>query len=395
MKRPLEGIRVLDLTQAYSGPFCTMNLADHGAEVIKIETPGKGDQTRSWGPMENDYSGYYAYINRNKKGVTLNLKSEEGKKIFTELLKTADVVCENYKVGVLERLGFSYEKMKEINPRIIYGSISGFGLTGDLAPRPAYDIVAQAMSGMMSVTGFADGPPCKIGPSVGDNYTGAYLCMGILMALYEREKTGEGRRIDVAMMDTLFSVMENFVVEYTIAGKTPHRAGNQDPSIAPFDSFHAKDGDFVMGCGTDKMYAALCGAMGREELITDPRFVTNLDRCDNYGELKPMIEEWTTTKTVKELEEIISGLAIPFGEILTIPQTAEHPQTKERNMLWDVYQPGMDRNIRIPGTPIKIHGEADEAQKAAPLLGEDNAQIYCQLGYSEADLAALAEKGAI
>lgn len=395
MKRPLEGIRVLDLTQAYSGPFCTMNLADHGAEVIKIETPGKGDQTRNWGPMENNYSGYYAYINRNKKGVTLNLKSEEGKKIFTELLKTADVVCENYKVGVLERLGFSYEVMKEINPRIIYGSISGFGLTGDLAPRPAYDIVAQAMSGMMSVTGFSDGPPCKIGPSVGDNYTGAYLCMGILMALYEREKTGVGRRIDVAMMDTLFSVMENFVVEYTIAGKTPHRAGNQDPSIAPFDSFHAKDGDFVMGCGTDKMYAALCGAMGREDLVTDPRFVTNLDRCDNYSELKPMIEEWTTTKTVKELEVIISGLAIPFGEILTIPQTAEHPQTKERNMLWDVYQPGMERTIRIPGTPIKIHGEADEAQKAAPILGEDNASIYGQLGYSEADLAALIEKGTI
>ena len=213
MKQPLEGIRVLDLTQAYSGPFCTMNLADHGAEVIKIETPEKGDQTRGWGPMENGYSGYYAYINRNKKGITLNLKTEGGKQIFTELLKTADVVCENYKVGVLERLGFSYEKMKAINPRIIYGSISGFGLSGDLASRPAYDIVAQAMSGMMSVTGFPDGAPCKIGPSIGDNYTGAYLCMGVLMALYEREKTGTGRRIDVAMMDTLFSVMENFVVE--------------------------------------------------------------------------------------------------------------------------------------------------------------------------------------
>lgn len=231
MNRPLEGIRVLDLTQAYSGPFCTMNLADHGAEVIKIERPGSGDQTRGWGPMKNDYSGYYAYINRNKKGITLNLASEEGKKIFRELVKTADVVCENYKVGVLEKLGFSYDVLKEINPRIIYGSISGFGLEGPLASRPCYDIVAQAMSGMMSVTGFADGPPCKIGPSIADNYSGAYLCMGILMALYEREKTGVGRRLDVAMVDTLFSVMENFVVEYTIAGETPHRAGNQDRSL--------------------------------------------------------------------------------------------------------------------------------------------------------------------
>ena len=396
MRRPLEGIRVLDLTQAYSGPFCTMNLADHGAEVIKIETPNGGDQTRAWGPLANDYSGYFAYINRNKKGMTLNLKSEEGKKIFTELLKTADVVCENYKVGVLERLGFSYEVMKEINPRIIYGSISGHGLTGDLATRPAYDIVAQAMSGMMSVTGFQDGPPCKIGPSVGDNYSGAYLCMGILMALYEREQTGVGRRIDVAMVDTLFSVMENFVMEYTIDGKTPHRAGNQDPSIAPFDSFHAKDGDFVMGCGTNKMFAQLCGAMGREELIEDPRFVTNVARCENYlTDLKPIIEEWTTTKTVAEMEEIITGLKIPFGQILTIPEVAEHPQTKERNMLWNVYQPGMDREIRIPGTPVKIHGEEDVCQKAAPLLGEDNTAILTSLGYSEEQVAELKANGVL
>lgn len=396
MRRPLEGIRVLDLTQAYSGPFCTMNLADHGAEVIKIETPNGGDQTRAWGPLANDYSGYFAYINRNKKGMTLNLKSEEGKKIFTELLKTADVVCENYKVGVLERLGFSYDVMKEINPRIIYGSISGHGLTGDLATRPAYDIVAQAMSGMMSVTGFQDGPPCKIGPSVGDNYSGAYLCMGILMALYEREQTGVGRRIDVAMVDTLFSVMENFVVEYTIDGKTPHRAGNQDPSIAPFDSFHAKDGDFVMGCGTNKMFAQLCGAMGREELIEDPRFVTNVARCENYLDaLKPIIEEWTTTKTVAEMEEIITGLKIPFGQILTIPEVAEHPQTKERNMLWNVYQPGMDREIRIPGTPVKIHGEEDVCQKAAPLLGEDNTAILTSLGYTEEQVAELKANGVL
>lgn len=397
MKRPLEGIRVLDLTQAYSGPFCTMNLADHGAEVIKIERPGSGDQTRAWGPMENDFSGYYAYINRNKKGITLNLASEEGKKIFTELVKTADVVCENYKVGVLEKLGFSYDVLKEINPRIIYGSISGFGLTGDLASRPCYDIVAQAMSGMMSVTGFADGPPCKIGPSVGDSYTGAYLCMGVLMALYEREKTGVGRRIDVAMVDTLYSTMENFVVEYTIAGKHPHRAGNQDPSIAPFDSFHAKDADFVMGCGTDRMFAGLCKAMNREDLINDPRFVTNLDRCDNYlKDLKPVIEEWTQTKTVAELEEIICGLSIPFGPILTIPEISDHPLIKERNMLWDVYQPGMNKTIRIPGSPIKIHGEEDNAQKGSPILGEDNAAIYKEvLGLSDEKIKELEEQNVI
>ena len=397
MKRPLEGIRVLDLTQAYSGPFCTMNLADHGAEVIKIERPGVGDQTRNWGPMENDFSGYYAYINRNKKGITLDLSSLEGKKLFAELVRTADVVCENYKVGVLEKLGFSYEVLKEINPRIIYGSISGFGLTGELSSRPCYDIVAQAMSGMMSVTGFADGPPCKIGPSVGDSYTGAYLCMGVLMALYEREKTGVGRRIDIAMVDTLFSTMENFVVEYTIAGKHPHRAGNQDPSIAPFDSFRAKDADFVMGCGTDRMFAGLCKAMGREDLIDDPRFKTNLSRCDNYlKDLKPIIEAWTQTKTVAELEEIICSLSIPFGPILTIAEISDHPLIQERNMLWEVHQAGMDRTIRIPGSPIKIHGEADQPQKGAPILGEDNAAVYQEiLGLSAEEIKALEEKNVI
>lgn len=393
MRKPLEGIRVLDLTQAYSGPFCTMNLADHGAEVIKIERPGTGDQTRAWGPFKNDFSGYYAYINRNKKGITLDLGKEEGKEVFRKLLKTADVVCENYRVGVLEKLGFSYEEMKKINPGIIYGSISGYGLEGPYAKRPAYDIVAQAMSGMMSVTGFPDGPPCKIGPSVGDNYTGAYLCMGILMALYQREKTGEGQRLDVSMIDTLYSVMENFVVEYTIDGKTPHRAGNQDPSIAPFDSFRAKDGDFVMGCGTNKMFAALCGAMGREELITNPLYDTNVHRCENYlPDLKKIIEEWSMTKTVDELEEIIVGIGIPFGNILNIPQITEHPIMKQRNMLWEVEQPGMNAKIRIPGSPIKMHGKPDEITKPAPQLGEDNDVILKELvGLNEEQIKKLKE----
>ncbi|MBR3296392.1 MAG: CoA transferase [Firmicutes bacterium] len=394
--RPLEGIRVLDLTQAYSGPFCTFNLADHGAEVIKIELPGAGDQTRGWGPMKNDYSGYYSYVNRNKRGMTLNLKTDEGKEIFTRLLKTADVVCENYKVGVMERLGFSYEKMKEINPRIIYGSISGFGLTGPLANRPAYDIVAQAMSGMMSITGFPDSPPTKIGPSMGDNYSGAFLCIGILMALYKREKTGEGSRIDISMMDALFSVMENLVVDYTVTGEIPMRAGNADPSITPFDSFHAKDGDFVMGCGTDKMFVEFCDAIGKSYLYKDPRFDNNYHRSCNYlPDLKREIEEFTMTKTVAEMEELLVSLKIPVGRIQNIKEACEHPQLKERNMLWTVHQPGMDADFTMPGTPIKIHGEPDELIKPAPLLGEDNDAILGELGYSAEQIARFKADGAV
>ena len=376
-RRPLEGIRVLDLTQAYSGPFCTMNLADLGAEVIKIERPVTGDQTRTWGPFKNDWSAYFAYVNRNKKGITLNLRADEGKKIFTELLKQADVVCENYKVGTMEKLGFSYETMKEINPRIIYGSISGFGLEGPLSRRPAYDIIAQGMSGMMTVTGYPDQPPVKLGPSIGDNYSGAYLCIGILSALYSREQTGEGCRIDVAMVDTLFSVMENYVVKYTVTGENPMRSGNIDPGIAPFDSFRAKDADFVMGCGTDKMFINLCEAMGNPELANDPRFDTNEKRCDNYlPDLKAEIEKWSMNKTVAELEEIIVPYGIPFGPINDVSTIAEDDLIARRNMLWEVDQPGMDERIRIPGCPVKIHGIADEPRKAAPELGEDNDSVY-------------------
>lgn len=396
INRPLEGVRVLDLTQAYSGPFCTFNLADHGAEVIKIEMPGSGDQTRGWGPMKNDYSGYYSYVNRNKRGMTLNLKTDGGKEIFTELLKTADVVCENYKVGVMERLGFSYERMKEINPRIIYGSISGFGINGPLASRPAYDIVAQAMSGLMSITGFPDCPPTKVGPSIGDNYSGAFLCMGILMALYKREKTGEGSRIDISMMDALFSVMENLVVDYTVTGEVPMRAGNADPSITPFDSFHAKDGDFVMGCGTDKMFVEFCDAIGKPYLYKDPRFDNNYHRSRNYlPVLKQEIEEFTTTKTVAEMEELLISLNIPVGRIQNIKEACEHPQLAARNMLWTVRQPGMDADFTMPGTPIKIHGEPDGLIKPAPLLGEDNDAILAELGFSDERIAAFKEKGAV
>jgi CoA:oxalate CoA-transferase len=393
----LSDITVLDMTRVLSGPFAAMWLGEMGANVIKIEIPNGGDESRRNPPFSpNGTSAFNTTVNRNKRSITLDLKKEEGKDIFRQLVQMADVVLENFRPDVMDRLGLGYEELKKINPRIIYGSISGFGLEGPLSKRPCYDIIAQGMSGMMSVTGYPENPPVKIGPSVGDNYSGAYLCMGILSALYNREKTGEGQRIDVAMVDTLFSIMENFVVKYTVTGETPMRAGNIDPGIAPFDSFHAKDGDFVMGCGTNKMFAELCGAMGREELIEDPRFVTNVARCENYlQDLKPIIEEWTTTKTVAEMEEIITGLKIPFGQILTIPECAEHPQTKERNMLWNVYQPGMDREIRIPGTPVKIHGEEDVCQKAAPLLGEDNAAILASLGYSEEQVAELKANGVL
>lgn len=391
----LEGIRVLDLTQAYSGPFCAMHLADQGAEVIKIE-PAQGEQSRFFTPLKNGASAYYAYLNRNKKGMTLDLKNEEAKKVLWKLIETADVIIENFKVGKFEEMGFTYEKMKEVNPKIIYGSISGFGLDGPMAKRPCYDIVAQAISGMMSITGHIDSDCVKVGPSIADSFSGTYLSLGIMMALFNRERTDQGQRLDVAMIDTLFSIMENAVVTYTVEGTVPGRLGNMDPAVAPFDSFEAKDGEFVMGCGTKKMWESMCEMMGRPDMITDPRYATNEDRCANYlPDLKEEVNSWTRTKTIDELEELIVAAGIPFGRINDIGQITESDLIKRRNMLWEVYDPSIGENIKIPGCPIKVHGQEDKPSKAAPDLGEDNEAILGELGYSETEIKALKESGAL
>lgn len=396
MKKPLDGLVVLDLTQAYSGPFCTMHLADQGAEVIKVEAP-KGDQSRTWGPLKNGYSAYYAYINRNKKGIVLDLKKDKGKEILWELIKKADVLCENFRPGTMGRLGFPYEKIEKINSKLIYASISGYGLNGPLSSRPAYDIVTQAMSGMMSVTGYPKQPGVKVGPSIADNYSGTYLSLGVCMALYQREKTGRGQKLDVAMLDTLFSIMENYVVMYTVGNDIPTRRGNIDSGIAPFDSYQASDGEFVLGCGTDKMWAILCQLMEREDLIDNPLYRTNDDRCQNYEpDLKNIIETWSMTKTVDELENLLVSAGIPFGRINNIAQTCALDQIAARNMLWQVEDPGIGEKIQIPGTPIKMQGHIDEASNPAPLKGQDTESVLQKyLGLTDKELSTLAEEGII
>ncbi|MFR3178930.1 MULTISPECIES: CaiB/BaiF CoA transferase family protein [Eubacteriales] len=389
-EKPLSGVRVLDLTHAYSGPFCTMHLADQGAEVIKIEVPGKGDQSRNWAPFKNGSSGYFAYINRNKYGITLDLKSEKGRELFKKLVAEADVVCENFRVGTMERLGLGYEVLKEINPGLIYASISGFGLEGPLAQRPCYDIIAQAMGGMMSMTGFGD-QQTKVGPAIADNYSGTYLALGIAMALYQRSKTGMGRRLDVSMVDTIFSILEAGAVEYTINGHISGPEGNRDPGISPFDSFHAKDGSFVMACGTDGFWKSLCGLMKRLDLVDDPRFVTNAKRCENYlSELKSIISAWAVNYTVDEMEEMLVGAGIPFGRILTMDQVCAQDVLRDRNMLWTVKDTGIGEEIEIPGSPIKMHGCADMAMRSAPVVGEHTDSILRDvLGMDDAQITQL------
>ena len=395
-KGTLEGITVIDLTRVLAGPYCTMFLADMGANVIKVEVPGKGDDTRTYAPSFHGESAYFINLNRNKRSLTLNLKSAKGKQILKDLIKKADILIENFRPGTMEKLGLGYDVLKEVNPKLVYGCISGFGQYGPYHDRPGYDIVAQAMGGLMSITGWPGGSPTRSGTAIGDVLAGLSLTIGVEAAYINAQKTGVGQMVDVALVDSVVSSLEVINQIYLASGRIPERIGNRYEATAPYDSFHAKDGDFVMGCGTDKMYADLCGAMGRPELITDPRYVTNVDRCDNYlPDLKSEIEAWTTTKTIDEIEEIIVGLKIPFGRILNVAEAAEHPQIAARNMIWKVYQPEMGKEIKMPGNPIKIHGEDDNIQHCAPALGGDNEAILGTLGYTTEQVAKLREEGVI
>ncbi|MEF9916147.1 MAG: CoA transferase [Lachnospiraceae bacterium] len=391
--KALKGLKVLDLTHAYNGPFCTTLLADNGADVIKIE-PVQGDQCRSWGPMDekSGESGFFAFLNRNKKGCTLNLKNEKGRQIFYDMVKDADVVVENYRAGVSKKLKVDYQTLKQINPRIIYASGSGFGQYGPLSDRPCYDIVAQSMAGMVNLTGFEDAPPVKVGPSIADNVTGIYLCVGLLMALYHREKTGQGQQVDVAMADTIFTLLENAIVKTTMAGYIPHREGNIDPSIAPFDIYEAVDGYIAIGVGNDKLFKIFCDVIERPDLVENPLYLTNDLRCQNYkGELKTIISDWVSDKTKAYLEDVFSKAGIPCGPVLNMEEAINHPQFQAREMMVHMEHPTIG-DMYFQGCPIKFTETPGSVDTPAPLLGQHNKEVF---GFSEKQLAKLHEDGVL
>ncbi len=396
MLKALDGLKVLDLTHAYNGPFCTTLLADNGADVIKIESPN-GDQCRTWGPIDpkSGESGFFAFLNRNKKGVTLNLKSEEGKKIFLDLVKDADVVVENYRSGVMKKLGLNYEVLKEINPRIIYAAGSGFGQTGPICNRPCYDIVAQSMGGMVNLTGFPESIPTKVGPSVADNVTGIYLCVGVLMALYNRERTGLGQAVDVAMLDTIFSLLENAIVIQTLTGTTPQRQGNIDPSIAPFDIYEVQDGFVAIGVGNDKLWAKFCEVIDRKDLINEEKYLTNDARCQNYvPELRDIIRDWAKDKTKKQLEALFDEAGIPCGPVLDMQEAIDHPQIQAREMMVHMEHPTIGE-MYFQGVPVKLSRTPGSVDTPAPLLGQHNEEIYGKLGISHETIISMKEEGII
>jgi crotonobetainyl-CoA:carnitine CoA-transferase CaiB-like acyl-CoA transferase len=324
-KGALEGLRVLDLTRVLAGPFCTMMFADMGAEIIKIEQAGTGDDTRQMGPFKNGESAYFMNLNRNKKGVTLNLKNPKGKAIFLDLVKQADVVIENFRPGTMEKLGLGYDELKKVNPAIVYAAISGFGHTGRYSQRPGYDIISQAMSGLMSTTGWPGGEPTRTGTAMGDVLGGLSAAIGILAAVHSRGRTGLGQKVDVALVDSCVASLEIINMIYLVEGRVPARIGNRYESTYPYDSFRAKDGSLVIGTANDKLWRNLCGAMERPDLAEDPRFLTVKDRVAHHAELKPLIEEWTTTLTVDEVYAKVDGAGVPCAPILSIDQVVADP----------------------------------------------------------------------
>ena len=397
MTTALGDITVLDLTRVLAGPYCTMMLADFGANVIKIEIPGKGDDTRAMGPIKNGASMYYANVNRNKKGVTLNLKAPGGKELFRELVKKADVVVENYRPGVMDKLGLGYDELKKVNPRIIYAAVSGFGCYGPNSQRPGYDIIAQAVGGLMSISGHPGGQPTRVGSAMGDMLGGMNLTIGILMALHARQLTGRGQRVDVALVDSVVASLETGTQRYFASGKLPELMGNRYAAAYPYDSFAATDGSFVIACGNDHLFQLLCEkVIHRPDLLTDPRFDSNLKRCDNHAALKPEIEKWTSLHTIDEAVEAINAAGVPAAPINDMRRvTSDDSIANVREMFVPLHHPVIG-DMRVNGNPVKLLDMMPQITRHAPELGQDNEAVYGELlGLDAAALNEYREKHVI
>lgn len=384
MKGLLDGVKVLDLSRVLAGPYCGMMLADMGADVIKIELPKKGDDARGNFPIVNGESAYFMNLNRNKSGITLNLKSEKGKEIFRELVKQSDVVIENYRPGVMERLGLGYEDLKKINPGIIYGAVSGFGHFGPYSKRAGYDIVGQAMSGLMSTTGWPEGGPTRTGTAIADVMGGISCCVGILAALVNKVKTGEGEKVDVSLVDSMVSSLEIINMIYLCTGQVPQRIGNRYEAIYPYDSFRASDGDVIIACGNDKLFKQLSEVMGKPELLETEHFASNNARVINHAELKPIIEEWLTDKTIDQTVDMLLDKGIPAAPINTIDRVVKDPHIAgAREMFVEIDHPTAGR-LKITGNQIKLTNHKIDIRKPSPTLSQDTRQIMVErLGMSD------------
>ena len=393
---PLDGLTVVDLTRVLSGPYCTMLLADMGARVIKVEQPGRGDDTRAWGPPFVDgESAYFLSINRNKESLTLDLKQDGARRVIEALLDRADVLVENFRPGTMERLGLGYEAVSGRWPRVIYCSVSGFGQTGPRRDEPGYDAVIQAEGGLMSITGDADGPPFRLGVAISDIVSGMFAAQGIAMALLARTRTGRGQRVDVGMLDATAALLTYQSGIYFVTGRAPERMGNRHPTIVPYETFEASDGDFVIAVGNDEIWRRFCDTIGRRELAEDPRFTTNRDRVSHYGALRPLIASPLRERTRAEWIERLQAAGVPCGSVRSIDEVLGDEQLQARSMI-EVLEHASAGEVRVLGVPIKLSDTPGAVRSAPPTLGQHTEQIlHHDLGLSSSEIATLRASGAV
>jgi len=375
---PLDGVRVIDLTRVLAGPFCAMSLGDMGAEVIKVEEPGKGDDTRGWPPFVHGEATYFLSVNRSKKSLTLNMKAPEGQDILRRLLARADVVLENFRPGTMERLGFGYESLRRVNPRLVYCSISGFGESGPEAHRPGYDLIVQGESGVMDITGFPDGPPVKVGNSIGDLVAGMAAVQGITLALLNRAKTGKGQKVEIGMLDVMASLLTYQAGLYWNAGGRPTRRGNEHPSIVPYEVFKARDVYLTLGVANNSLWERTCRALDREDLIKDPRFDTEANRVTNRKILVPLLNEILGARPADEWLARLDKAGVPAGRIKSVAEVCESAHLRARGMMVSLAHPKAGP-VTVMGVPVRLHDTPGAASAPPPLLGQHTDEILTGL----------------
>ena len=394
-KGPLAGVRVLDLTRVLAGPFCAMLLGDMGAEVVKIEEPGKGDDTRSWPPFVGGEATYFMSVNRSKKSVTLNLKAPEGRRIMATLVRKSDVLLENFRPGTMVKLGLGYGALAKLNPKLVYCSISGFGESGPEAHRAGYDLIVQGESGLMDITGFADGPPVKVGTSIADLVAGMSAAHGVTLALLARAKTRRGQKVEIAMLDALAALLTYQAGIYFGTGQRPTRRGNAHPSIVPYEVFKAADAYLTLGVANDSLWTKCCAALERPALARDPRFDTVAKRVLNRDPLLALLNEILGARTAEEWIKRFEAAGVPAGRIKTVAEVCESEHLRARGMLVTLPHPRATR-LTVMGVPIRLHGTPGRAAAAPPLLGQHTEQVLRSLvGLTRAEIAGLREKGVL
>ena len=394
MAAALEDIKVVDLTRTLAGPFCTMLLGDMGADVVKIEEPSQGDETRNWTPFWNSESTQFVTFNRNKRSMTVNLKEPEGVELVRQIAADADVMIESFRAGALERMGLGYDDISAINPRIVYCSISGYGRTGPMADMPGYDLIIQAYSGLMHLTGEPDRLPLRVGFSLVDLFAGMMAYGTVVTALRQRDHTGKGQWVEASLLDGQVAALSYHATRYLGTGEDPQRMGSGHPSLVPYQSFASSDGYFILGCANQSLWERMCRGIGREDLLEDPRFVTNTERVAHREECVGILMEVFKHKSTEYWVELINGAGVPCGPINRVSEVVTNPQVLARNMIAEMEHPNVP-NLKTPNSPLKLTDSPAAIRRPPPLLGQHNDEVLAEHGFTAEQIADLRARGVI